>query len=73
MAMSQTIEAIYEDGVLKPLGKLALGEHEKVQVTVEPLAAAVATGGPMPSHEQLKKAASRLPPPAEWFDEESPL
>ena len=36
--MSQTIDAIYEDGVLKPLGKLRFAEHEKVHVTVEPLA-----------------------------------
>ena len=71
--MSQTIEAIYEDGVLKPLGKLALSEHEKVEVTVKPLATAAATGGRLPSHEQLKNAASRMPPPIDWFDEESPL
>ena len=34
--MSQTIPAIYEDGVLKPLEKLALAEHQHVQITVEP-------------------------------------
>ncbi len=34
--MSQMIEAIYEDGVLKPLEKLALGEHQQVHITVEP-------------------------------------
>ena len=34
--MSQMILAIYEDGVLKPLEKLALGEHQQVQITVEP-------------------------------------
>jgi len=34
--MSQMIQAIYEDGVLKPLEKLALGEHQRVQITVEP-------------------------------------
>lgn len=33
--MSQTVNAIYEDGVLKPLEKLVLGEHEKVSLTVE--------------------------------------
>lgn len=34
--MSQMIQAIYEDGVLKPLEKLMLGEHQQVQITVEP-------------------------------------
>jgi hypothetical protein len=33
--MSQMIQAIYEDGVLKPLKKLTLGEHQQVQITVE--------------------------------------
>lgn len=28
------IEAVYEDGVLRPLGPLALAEHQKVHVTV---------------------------------------
>ena len=34
--MQITIDATYEDGVLKPAQKLALREHEKVRVTVEP-------------------------------------
>lgn len=34
--MPLTIEAIYEDGVLKPTEPLALHEHEKVRVTIEP-------------------------------------
>ncbi len=34
--MTLTIEAIYENGVLKPLQPLPLQEHEKVRVTVEP-------------------------------------
>jgi predicted DNA-binding antitoxin AbrB/MazE fold protein len=33
-AMSITIEAIYENGVLKPVQPLTLREQEKVQVTV---------------------------------------
>ncbi len=32
--MAITIEAIYEDGVLKPLQKLQLKEHEKVQIQI---------------------------------------
>jgi predicted DNA-binding antitoxin AbrB/MazE fold protein len=34
--MAITVEAIYEDGVLKPAEPLPLKEHEKVRVTVEP-------------------------------------
>ena len=33
--MSQTVQAIYEDGVLKPLEKLTLGEHQRVWVIIE--------------------------------------
>jgi predicted DNA-binding antitoxin AbrB/MazE fold protein len=33
--MALTIEATYEDGVLKPAQPLPLKEHEKVRVTVE--------------------------------------
>ncbi len=32
--MSKTIEAIFEDGVLKPLQKLPLKEHEKVEIRI---------------------------------------
>ena len=34
--MTITVEAIFEDGVLKPTQPLPLREHEKVQVTVKP-------------------------------------
>jgi predicted DNA-binding antitoxin AbrB/MazE fold protein len=32
--MAIVVEAIYEDGVLKPAEPLPLAEHEKVQITV---------------------------------------
>ena len=32
--MAITVEAIYENGVLKPAQSLPLQEHEKVQVTI---------------------------------------
>ncbi len=32
--MPKTIEAIYEDGVFKPLKKIRLKEHEKVELSV---------------------------------------
>jgi predicted DNA-binding antitoxin AbrB/MazE fold protein len=34
LSMTITIEAIYEDGVLKPAEPLPLAEHKKVQVTI---------------------------------------
>ena len=34
--MAITMDAVYEDGVLKLKGPLPFKEHEKVQVTVEP-------------------------------------
>lgn len=33
--MSLTFEAVYENGVLKPVQPLPLKEHEKVRVTVQ--------------------------------------
>ena len=36
LAMAFTVEAVYENGVLKPAEPLPLKEHEKVRVTVEP-------------------------------------
>jgi predicted DNA-binding antitoxin AbrB/MazE fold protein len=33
--MSQTIRAIYENGVLRPLDTLSLSEREQVRITVE--------------------------------------
>ena len=35
--MTLSIQAVYEDGVFKPLGKLDLNEHERVQLTVQKL------------------------------------
>jgi len=34
--MAITVEAIYESGVLRPVGPLPLREHERVQVTIQP-------------------------------------
>ncbi len=38
--MTQKVEAIYEDGVLKPLQPLTLAEHQRVKVTIDELPAA---------------------------------
>lgn len=32
--MLKTIEAMYEDGILKPLEDLELPEHKKVEITI---------------------------------------
>jgi predicted DNA-binding antitoxin AbrB/MazE fold protein len=34
--MAITVEAVYENGVLKPVQTLPLKEHERVRLTVEP-------------------------------------
>jgi predicted DNA-binding antitoxin AbrB/MazE fold protein len=34
--MADTFEAVYEDGVLKPVRPLPLKEHERVRVTIVP-------------------------------------
>lgn len=34
--MSMTVEAVYENGVLKPAQALPFQEHEKVRITVVP-------------------------------------
>jgi predicted DNA-binding antitoxin AbrB/MazE fold protein len=34
--MAITVEAVYENGVLKPAQPLPLKEHETVQVTIQP-------------------------------------
>jgi predicted DNA-binding antitoxin AbrB/MazE fold protein len=34
--MAITVEAVYENGVLKPKDPLPLQEHERVQITIRP-------------------------------------
>jgi predicted DNA-binding antitoxin AbrB/MazE fold protein len=71
--MPITIEAIYEDGVLKPTGPLPLREHERVQITVQPaVSRARQTAGLMGwtgSAELAQRFATDpeldFPPPAE--------
>ncbi len=52
--MALTIEAVYENGVLKPMQPLPLKEHEKVTLTVE-------TAGPSLA-ERIAARAAALPP-----------
>ena len=59
--MPLTVEAIYENGVLKPAQPLPLREHEKVQVTVQPIASpllqAYGIMGWTGDHETLERIA----------------
>lgn len=59
--MTITIEAVYENGVLKPLGPLALKEQEKVELTIrmQPLNLVQAYGiiGWMGDAETLRRIA----------------
>lgn len=43
--MPRTIEAVYQDGVLKPLSPLKLKEHERIRVTLEEESAVKTTSG----------------------------
>jgi predicted DNA-binding antitoxin AbrB/MazE fold protein len=35
--MAITVEAVYENGVLKPTQPLPLKEHQRVQITIQPV------------------------------------
>ncbi len=60
--MTITVDATYEDGVLKPAQPLALREHEKVRVTVEPAAAAAQTAqSGLTAVEKIIARAEALP------------
>lgn len=44
--MPKSLEAVYEDGVFKPLSPVKLKEHEKVKITLEEVKSVVkATSG----------------------------
>jgi hypothetical protein len=60
LPVSQMIDAIYEDGVLKPLGKLALGEHQQVHLAVDP---PVAVGDPKNSPSLVVPITTLEPEP----------
>jgi predicted DNA-binding antitoxin AbrB/MazE fold protein len=50
--MTLTVEAIYENGVLKPTQPLPLQEHEKVQITIHTAVSRVrATAGLIPCQD----------------------
>ena len=77
--MAFTVEAVYEDGVLKPTQPLPLKEHEKVEITVcskaIPLADSHGILGWKGDHETLERFAldAGLDPPEDVRPERSPL
>ncbi len=47
-----TVDAVYENGVLKPASPLPLREQERVQITIHPAASRVqATAGLIPCND----------------------
>ncbi len=52
---TQSVSAIYEDGVLRPLQPLALPEHAHVQITVA-VEDVVQTASPSHDQEELRSA-----------------
>jgi predicted DNA-binding antitoxin AbrB/MazE fold protein len=76
--MKQTIEAIYENGLLRPLAPLNLTEHERVTLTVQngdiedwldhdAIAMAKHESAGAPSLEQVRKELSEVP--GSWADD----
>lgn len=72
--MAKTLQAVYENGVLRPLEPLPLKEHQLVTVSVsdpserwldqeymEKLKKDVAASGPAPSLEEIRKVLSKIP------------
>ena len=70
--MGCVIPAIYEGGVLRPLEKLDLPEHQHVQITVEPdVAAGQEPHGDTDQTDPLEgvRVATGIPDLAERFDD----
>ena len=52
--MNLTVEATYEDGVLKPTRPLPLKEHQRVQITLQP-----APQQPLPTPDEAERAVRK--------------
>ncbi len=62
LAMAITVEAVYENGVLKLAEPLPLEEHEKVSVTVEPARPPIWVRLAARAAETPREEVIRLPP-----------
>ncbi len=68
--MAITVEAVYEQGVLKPVRALHLREHQQVRITIEePVDWVYRTRGIVPCSDQaLIEWAVLLTPSREWSE-----
>ena len=68
--MSKVIDAVYENGVFKPLGKVEIKEHERVHLIIEEAESiAMATSGIIPARDSKTVDAIALEP--EFLPEEA--
>lgn len=63
--MKQAVQAIYENGVLRPLQKLSLGEHQQVNLIIETVETVRKTEDPLDGI----RCATGIPDLAEHFDD----
>ena len=61
--MARQLEAVYEQGVLRPLEPLALAEHQRVRLTLEERTAPLSWESAEPLHERREEL--------EWLARES--
>jgi predicted DNA-binding antitoxin AbrB/MazE fold protein len=67
--MGHTVQAIYEGGVLKPLEKLDLDEHQQVQLVIEASSAADHQAGDLNDPLDGVRCATGIADLAEHFDD----
>ena len=67
--MPITIEAVYENGVLKPVQPLPLKEHERVRVTVETPPLDILQAGGILSWKGTSEELERILAEAEEFEQ----
>ncbi len=74
--MARQLEAVYEQGILRPLEPLVLAEHQRVRLTIEEKPAQLSweSGGPVNErHEELRWLARESCPYAgEWVALDGP-
>lgn len=53
--MVRQLDAVYEDGILRPLEPLALGEHQRVRLTLEESVAPLSRASSEPVNERREE------------------